>query len=46
MTAMPKQTVKAGKLRLARFDTFRVYSYEISLKFAATRRVGVYKIGA
>jgi len=39
---MRNQTVKFGKLRLARFETVRVYSYE-GTNFV--RRAGVYGKG-
>lgn len=40
-----RNTIKAAKLRLARFETSKVYSYAISGN-RVTKRVGVYKIGA
>lgn len=43
---MSKQTIKAAKSRLARFEAKKVYSYEINRNPNAIRRAGVIKIGA
>lgn len=37
-----RSTVKFAKLRLARFEAVRVYSYEISWNARVKRRAGVY----
>ncbi|HEY6021292.1 MAG TPA: hypothetical protein VIY48_15725 [Candidatus Paceibacterota bacterium] len=42
---MSKQTIKAARFRLDRFQAKRVYSFEIG-KSGVKRRAGVYKIGA
>jgi hypothetical protein len=46
---MRNQTVKFGKLRLARFEAVRVYSYELSSQKLTGRsnwrRSGVVRIG-
>lgn len=41
---MPKQTVKFGKVRLARFDGIKVYSFEVS-RNGIKRRAGVVNVG-
>lgn len=44
MTA--RSTVKAAMHRIARFQTIRVYSYEVAVNAKTTKRAGVRKIGA